>query len=118
LRNARAVALHVQKHAHRIAIIPAGERWKHDFTLRPALEDWIGAGAVIDALSGSKSIEARAAQYIFRAYQNDLPSVLAAIGSGIELIDKGFEQDVELAAMLNVSQTVPRLVDSAYIDIS
>ncbi len=118
LRNAEAVARAAQKVGNKIAVIPAGERWKHDYSLRPALEDWIGAGAVISSLSGSKSAEAQAAEHIFRAYQNDLLSVFKTIGSGIELIQQGFLLDVELAAALNISQTVPRLMDGAYTKIS
>jgi 2-phosphosulfolactate phosphatase len=117
LRNARAVALAAQQVGQRVAVIPAGERWKHDYTLRPALEDWIGAGAVIEHLSGRKSFEAQAAQHIFRTYQNDLLSVLKGIASGLELIEKEFAEDVDLAARLNVSNTVPRLVEGAYRSI-
>ena len=33
-----------------------------------------------------------------------------------ELIGRGFRDDVEVAAMLNVSDAVPQLVDGAYVD--
>lgn len=118
LRNAGAVARSAQELGSKITVIPAGERWKHDYSLRPALEDWIGAGAVISGLSGSKSPEAQAAERIFYAFQDDLLSILKNIASGTELIQQGFLQDVELAAALNVSQTVPQLTDGAYTNIS
>jgi 2-phosphosulfolactate phosphatase len=35
--------------------------------------------------------------------------------SGRELIDRGFERDVELAAELNVSETVPVLKKDAFV---
>ncbi len=114
LRNAAAVAEAAQRLGSRIAVIPAGERWRPEQTLRPALEDWLGAGAVINALDGQKSAEALAAQHIFRLYEADLLAVLSRIGSGIELIEEGCGEDVALAAQLNISRTVPRLLVSAY----
>lgn len=118
LRNAEAVAHAAQKIGKRIAVIPAGERWKHDGSLRPSLEDWIGAGAVISYLNGNKSAEAQAAELIFQRYQENLLPTFKMIGSGIELIEQGFLPDVELAAALNVSQNAPRLIEGAYIKIT
>ncbi|HEY9430302.1 MAG TPA: 2-phosphosulfolactate phosphatase [Blastocatellia bacterium] len=53
LRNCRAVATAAAKYGPRVAVIPAGERWD-DGSLRPAFEDWVGAGAVISHLKGSQ----------------------------------------------------------------
>jgi 2-phosphosulfolactate phosphatase len=115
LRNARAVAAAAQKYGRRIAIIPAGERWPDDGSLRPAYEDLIGAGAIINHLNGSRSPEAAAALSAFRAVESDLNNTLRQCGSGKVLIERGYETDVRLAAQINVSDCVPLLVDEAYM---
>ncbi len=115
LRNAKAVALAAQKSGKRITVIPAGERWfTTNSSLRPALEDLIGTGAIIHYLSGKKSMEAQVAENTFLQFRNQLHYCFKNIGSGIELIDKGFAKDVELAAELNVSDKVPLLRNDAY----
>lgn len=114
LRNARAVARAAQAVGETISVIPAGERWKTDQTLRPALEDLIGAGAIIHALPGRKSPESTAAEITYLHFRDDLLACLTQIGSGQELIHQGFAQDVELAALLNSSENAPRLVNGAY----
>ncbi|MDX1992296.1 MAG: 2-phosphosulfolactate phosphatase [bacterium] len=113
LRNARAVAEAAAQLGTRIAVIPAGERWE-DSSLRPSLEDWLGAGAVVHHLPGTKSPEAMAAEALYLRYQDELAVVIEACSSGRELIDQGFAEDVALAAALNVSTTVPRLIQNAY----
>ena len=117
LRNARAVAHAAQSYGRRIAIIPAGERWKADGALRPSFEDWVGVGAIISALDGSLSPEARAAVASFNEARSDLDDLLSQCGSGKELIERGFEQDVVLASQLNVSECVPVFANGAYIQI-
>jgi 2-phosphosulfolactate phosphatase len=114
LRNASAVARHVQALGSKISVIPAGERWR-DGSLRPSLEDLLGAGAIIHALSGSKSPEAILAERGFLHFRSTLPEALAQCGSGRELIARGFGPDVALAASLNVSVSVPQLQQGAYV---
>ena len=112
-RNARAVAQAARTLGPRIAVIPAGERWP-DGSLRPALEDWLGAGAVLYHLKGAASPEAGAAR---QAFEHHLPRLVDALGecaSGRELIERGFEDDVLLAADAGVSGTAPQFVDGAY----
>jgi 2-phosphosulfolactate phosphatase len=114
LRNATALSSALGQFETGISIIPAGERWKKQQTLRPAIEDLIGAGAVIHALEGTRSPEAETAAAVFAAFRDDLASVLLASGSGRELIGRDFEEDVRLAAALDVSRCVPVLKDGAY----
>jgi 2-phosphosulfolactate phosphatase len=114
LQNARAVAQAVQQVDRRISIIPAGERWQ-DSTLRLAIEDLIGAGAIIHHLVGTRSPEASVAENAFTHVEPDLVLFLKACSSGKELMSRGFERDVELAAALNHSDCVPMLKDRTYI---
>lgn len=113
LRNYQAVAAAAQKYGPRIAVIPAGERW-NDGSLRPALEDWIGAGAIINQLNGQLSPEASAALAVFRSTQSQVETVIRRSSSGKELIERGFEADISLATALNASHCVPLLVNGAY----
>jgi len=95
-------------------VIPAGERWKDDGSLRPACEDLIGAGAIIRHLDGQRSPEALVALAAFRAVESALDQALRQCSSGKELIEWGFAPDVMLAAQLNVSACAPLLVNDAY----
>jgi 2-phosphosulfolactate phosphatase len=98
-----------------IGIVPAGERWP-DGSLRPSIEDLLGAGALIEHLIGSMSPEAQTAQDAFRAARHRLEERLMHSVSGTELIERGYTRDVHLASQLNVSQCVPRLQGGAYIN--
>ena len=113
LRNAAAVAGAVAARGGRIAVIPAGERWPGG-TLRPAIEDWLGAGAVIAGLDGPLSAEATMARDAHRAHREELAALVAASVSGRELADLGHPDDVTLAVAAGVSDTVPMMTDGAY----
>jgi len=115
LRNAPAVAAHVARIARRIAVVPAGERWS-DGSLRPCLEDWIGAGAVLSLLSGERSPEADLAVAAFERFRGDLTGALSGCGSGRELIERGFFSDVGLAAEYAVSSAVPMLAGDRFVN--
>lgn len=113
LRNAAAVARAARALGSTICVIPAGERWP-DGNLRPALEDQIGAGAIIHMLAGSRSPEALAAEAVYLRFQADLLHTLQQIASGMEVVQIGSLRDLELAAEQNVSDIVPHLVDGLY----
>lgn len=117
LRNARAVAAAAINLADGgdIVVVPAGERWA-DGSLRPAIEDWIGAGAIIQELARamSMSTEARSARAAFHAVSDQISDIVRKCVSGRELIDADFADDVELAVEANSSETAPRLLAGAY----
>lgn len=119
LRNCQAVAAAALQYGTTIAVIPAGERWG-DGSLRPALEDLLGAGALIRHLSElaplTLSPEARLALAAFENAQHDLHAVLQQCSSGKELLDRGFTRDIELAAQWNVSDSVPLLHEQAFLN--
>jgi len=94
--------------AHSITVIASGERWP-DGSLRPSLEDLLGAGAILAGMTGKPSPEARAAIAAFRDAARDLSEVLSQCASGRELIQRGGQADVGYAAQLNASTTVPVL---------
>lgn len=114
LRNAEAVAEFIGGRGP-VAVIPCGERWP-DGTLRPALEDLVGAGAVIAHLPGRPSPEARAAVAAYRSAEADLAGFLADCSSARELAELGYKDDLPLAAALNVSRAVPLYRAPAYVN--
>ena len=115
LRNARAVAAAARKYGARIAVIPAGERWKDDHSLRPSFEDLIGAGAVISHLTGRSSPEALGAVAAFRETSSELDKYMRQCSSGKELIERGYSEDVRLASQLDASDSAPTLIEDAFV---
>ncbi|MFI5530470.1 2-phosphosulfolactate phosphatase [Kitasatospora sp. NPDC051853] len=120
LRNATAVARHLHREGYGtperpLAVVAAGERWP-DGSLRPAVEDLLGAGAVIAALPGSAarlSPEAALAALALRA-DPDPAATVRSCASGRELADGGWPQDVAVAVETDASATVPLLADGAF----
>ncbi|MFI5776623.1 2-phosphosulfolactate phosphatase [Nocardia sp. NPDC051570] len=122
LRNAAAVARAAAEAAgdRPIGIIAAGERWAvTEGPMRPGIEDYLGAGAIAAALwdrQDSGSPETRVAALAFRAAADDIAGLLAEAVSGRELIGIEMGADVALAAEVDVSAAVPRLIDGIYAD--
>jgi 2-phosphosulfolactate phosphatase len=121
LRNAAAVArcIHTRYAAQRptVAVIAAGEQWPEG-TLRPAAEDLWGAGAVIAALAANDAIglspEAELALAGYQAIRGTERDALLGSASGRELACHGYRIDVEIAAGINHSDTVPLLTDDRF----
>lgn len=114
LRNARAVAAAAQTLGTTFNVIPAGERWA-DGSLRPALEDWLGAGAILKWLPADRSADAAAAVALFDHYRDTLVATLDRCGSGRELDARGHHRDKSIAAELDVSACVPRFDGIAFV---
>ena len=115
LRNAEAVAHAVREMAagSNVGLIPAGELWP-DGSLRPAIEDLLGAGAVIHFLGMPCSAEAQLAVNAYRASRDDITTLISNSTSGKELTDTGFPGDVEIALQQNASTCAPVLRDGCY----
>lgn len=121
LRNATAVGRWLADRGYGteqrpIGVIASGERWP-DGSLRPALEDLLGAGAVIAALqereAGPLSPEAAVARGSFHEGPQAAHAV-AGCSSGLELVQGGFAADVAIATDVDSSSVVPVLEDGAF----
>ncbi|HUR77913.1 MAG TPA: 2-phosphosulfolactate phosphatase [Acidimicrobiales bacterium] len=107
LRNASAVGRTVRSIAGSdgvVVVIAAGEQWANP-GVRRAEEDLLGAGAVLAAAGGAPSPDAAAACDRFASWDGDLLST----ESGQELLGWGYDDDVAMAAELDVCTTVPVL---------
>lgn len=126
LRNAAAVARAILAEQERrgartgIAVIAAGELTSREpaAPLRFAVEDLLGAGAVIDALADlgidHSSPEAAVAGEAFRALRGAAKHLLTASGSGRELEAAGRRDEVLAAAAVDAASVVPALRDGIF----
>ncbi|MBB5911606.1 2-phosphosulfolactate phosphatase [Nocardia transvalensis] len=124
LRNASAVAEWITDQGwgtteHPVAVIAAGEHWPALDTLRTAVEDWLGAAAVITALAergtGPLSPEASVAKSGYGAV-DDVRALVRDCASGRELTAMGFADDVTVATELESSRAVPVLAEGYFAD--
>jgi 2-phosphosulfolactate phosphatase len=120
LRNATAVGRWLSGIEGTISVVAAGEQWP-DGSLRPAVEDLWGAGAVLAAVrvggaGDDVSPEARSAVAAYNAVRSAVGAALLGCASGRELVAAGFAWDVELAAATDLSSTVPVLRGEAFVD--
>lgn len=127
LRNAAAVARAVlgiqQDRGARtaVAVIAAGELAGREpgASLRFAVEDQLGAGAVVAALGDlgidHTSPEAAAACEAFRGLRGAVRHLLTAAGSGQELLDRGAREEVLRAATVDAASVVPVLRDGEFV---
>jgi 2-phosphosulfolactate phosphatase len=120
LRNAAAVGGWLVAHGygmpgHPVLVVASGEQWP-DGSLRPALEDALGAGAVLGHLRAAGrtlSAEATATAAMFES-TDDLEATLRSCASARQLVDAGYGDDVDAAAPLDRDRAVPVLHDGAF----
>ncbi len=103
-----------------VTILACGERWhqpNEDGELRFAIEDYLGAGAILAGLPPelSRSPEALVCEAAFRASHDTIAAILAESGSGRELRQAGYPRDVEHSARLNVYDAVPVMTPSGQL---
>ena len=114
LRNRLATAAACRGFAS-ILVVPCGERWP-DQSLRPSLEDYVAAGGIIAAFDlPNLSPEARAAASVYDGLGTQRSSVLRSCSSALELLERGFAEDVELCLAEDVSSVACRLEQGAFI---
>lgn len=115
LRNSRAVAEYALSAGGNISVIPAGEKWKNG-SMRFALEDYLGAGAVISYLRGNLIGNAEDAMLSYKSFKKNIYKTIAKSVSGVELTEKGFDDDIIAACEINASGSLPLLHDKMYIN--
>jgi 2-phosphosulfolactate phosphatase len=120
LRNATAVARWLEEHGfgtreRPVTVIAAGERWPGG-ELRPALEDLMGAAAIIAAFGAQRvrSPEASVTEAVWAAHHDHAAELLLESFSGRELAGHGFTDDVTLAAEHDAQRSVPLLTGGAF----
>jgi 2-phosphosulfolactate phosphatase len=118
LRNATALADVInQQPGVEVVVVAAGERWP-DGSLRPALEDLLGAGAIVAGLDGEPDVEAMAARAVYQSFADRLIETLEETMSGRELRGIGYGGDVRYAGAANASECVPVLRSGVYTCLS
>lgn len=118
LLNANAVAVAVMRVLNGgeqgVTVLAAGERWptpSEDGMLRFAIEDYLGAGAILSRLACAKSPEARLCEAAFTQAGNALQDLIWECDSGQELRGKGYGGDVRHSAQLDLYDAVPVMRD-------
>jgi hypothetical protein len=98
-----------------ILVVPCGERWSADDSLRPSFEDYVAADGLVAMLNRTDvSPEARAASLVWQGLNSRYNSLMAC-GSAVELVDRGFAGDVELCLEEDVSRVVYHLHGDHFI---
>jgi 2-phosphosulfolactate phosphatase len=124
LLNASTVALAVDRILRgggelNVTVVACGERRSapesdDDEVNRFAIEDYLGAGAILAAIGGDLSPEARVCAGAFERSRSEALNLLLDCASGRQLRLWGLEDDVRFAAQINVCSSVPVLRDGRY----
>lgn len=96
-----------------VTVVSCGERRQQDSgedeAMRPAIEDYLGAGAILARLPTERSPEAEVCAAAFEASKDQLADLLWECESGRELRAKGLGEDVHFAAEVDRFACVPEL---------
>ena len=119
LRNRSAVARRIlelqEERGERlmVAVVAAGEQAGSGDAVRFAVEDQLGAGAVVDALIAlgidHTSPEAAVACAAFEGLRHAAVHLIGASASGVELVAQGRRPEVRAATEVDASDVVPEL---------
>jgi 2-phosphosulfolactate phosphatase len=115
LLNASAIGAAVSKLVDsrelRVTVVACGERLTKpspgEEEMRFAIEDYLGAGAIIAAIGGDLSPEAQVCAAAFEGSRDRLLELLMESASGRQLREWGLEDDVRFAARMDACASVP-----------
>lgn len=100
-----------------ITVIASGERWNsandEPKELRPSIEDYLGVGAILELLNGTKSPEAKVCISAYKNSKTELNDLIADSSSGRELKAMEFPEDVEFCSQIDIYKEVPVIVQDA-----
>ena len=102
--TARAAAHMARTHACGVTVIACGERHPNG-SLRPAVEDWMGAGAIVSHVEAPWSAEAEVCRETYLAVHYRVPELVSESESGRELRAAGYAMDVTYASAIDVHDT-------------
>ncbi len=105
--NIHAIARRCLELGNDLFIYPSGDEGRF------SLEDTVCGGMLIDRLlkNGVGSITltdaSRSAYLLYQQFQNDLVMVLRLSNHGQDLIERGFGEDLEICAQIDMTEVVP-----------
>lgn len=79
--------------------------------LRMAVEDYLGAGAVLAQLASKLTVEARVCREAFMSCREDLKAIMGGCRSALDLRERGYGEDVDWAARQDSCRSVPVLTN-------
>ncbi len=120
LLNAQAVSAYLNRFWAKsaITVVAAGERYRQptaDGELRFALEDFLGAGAILGHLATGQSADAQVCAAAFDASRAQVVDHLWQCESGQELAAQGYGDDVRHSAQVSRYHKVPLLGPDGWI---
>lgn len=122
LVNARTVSQVVRRIIHTthlsVTVVACGERWGEpgeDGALRFALEDYLGAGAILSHLDLEMSPEAEVCARAFQSMEGNITNLLNHCGSGVELKMRNAWEDVIFASRCDTCSIAPVLRNGWFV---